>query len=639
MTRNVIRYYQSVKYYQRFIVLSRQFTDSATGKGYSGSVNKNKLLKRLNGLWKTKMIMQNHSKLLLQLKDHLSKAGYDKNLQVIFTKHWLDFLQRVTYSQMNALKKLSTLEFSKTENNNKTTDIEKCDSSKVKRENATSIVEHKGEGVTSTNSIQCKKPVVEDKASETRVQSKAASQSISDFFGGLIFNSVQSKTARLIVPPKWKINIHENISKQSITSRTRHVLNAIVTAESTASRWRRIEDLLVHIDQYPEARHYAIKEGAIKILLRTRQKVRDDQTKASIREALAILGYVEPLPGKGIKILSIDGGGMRGVLVIEMLKKLEQLTGKKTHEMFDYICGVSTGAILAAALGGHKRKSLFEISELYKELSTKVFTQSAIKGTSNLVWSHGYYDTALWEKLLQENLGEKILIKTVRDPAAPKFSAISAVVNKERVMAYVFRNYTLPHRIESLYAGSYKHKLWEAIRASAAAPSYFEEFKCGGYLHQDGGILVNNPCAVALHEAKQLWPNSPIQCVISFGTGRTPHQINDTSSKMAEIVTSSWKDKFYKILDSATDTEAVHTTLNDLLPEYVYFRFNPYLTEMLSMVEIRPEKINQLEQDAKMYIRRNEEKFQKAAEVLLEKRKIQQKVMDWIALQRKILGI
>lgn len=84
---------------------------------------------------------------------------------------------------------------------------------------------------------------------------------------------------------------------------------------------------------------------------------------------------------------------------------------------------------------------------------------------------------------------------------------------------------------------------------------------------------------------------------------------------------------------------AVHTTLNDLLPEYVYFRFNPYLTEMLSMVEIRPEKINQLEQDAKMYIRRNEEKFQRAAEVLLEKRKIQQKVMDWIALQRKISGL
>ena len=135
--------------------ICRQFTDSATGKGYSGSVNKNKLLKRLNGLWKTKMTMQSHSKLLMQLKDHLSKAGYDKNLQIIFSKHWLDFLQRVTYSQMNALKKLSTFEFSKNENDNKTADVEKCDRSQVKRETIT--VEHKGEGVISTDNIRCKK--------------------------------------------------------------------------------------------------------------------------------------------------------------------------------------------------------------------------------------------------------------------------------------------------------------------------------------------------------------------------------------------------------------------------------------------------------------------------------------------------
>ena len=84
---------------------------------------------------------------------------------------------------------------------------------------------------------------------------------------------------------------------------------------------------------------------------------------------------------------------------------------------------------------------------------------------------------------------------------------------------------------------------------------------------------------------------------------------------------------------------AVHTMLNDLLPDHIYFRFNPYLTEMLSMVEIRPDKISQMEQDARMYIRRNEEKFQKAATALLEKRQIQQKVIDWIILQRQLSGL
>lgn len=54
-------------------------------------------------------------------------------------------------------------------------------------------------------------------------------------------------------------------------------------------------------------------------------------------------------------------------------------------------------------------------------------------------------------------------------------------------MAYIFRNYVTPIGSESQYIGSHKHKIWEAVRASAAAPSYFEEFKCGDYLHQDGG--------------------------------------------------------------------------------------------------------------------------------------------------------
>lgn len=102
-----------------------------------------------------------------------------------------------------------------------------------------------------------------------------------------------------------------------------------------------------------------------------------------------------------------------------MLKKLEESTGKRVHELFDFFCGVSTGALLAYLLAIH-RKSLNEISVGYKELSLKVFKQSPLWGTSNLVWSHSYYDTSLWEELLKEHLGEEILIRTARNADCPK---------------------------------------------------------------------------------------------------------------------------------------------------------------------------------------------------------------------------
>lgn len=60
----------------------------------------------------------------------------------------------------------------------------------------------------------------------------------------------------------------------------------------------------------------------------------------------------------------------------------------------------------------------------------------------------------------------------------------------------------------------------------------------------------------------------------------------------------------------------MHTTLNDLLPSGTYFRFNPYLTEMLTMVETRPEKVAQLELDAAIYMRKNEDKFLRVCHLL-----------------------
>lgn len=90
---------------RKFFINYRQFTDSATGKDAGGNVT-NKLLCSINDIKKVKMSMPNQWKLLSQLKDYLNK-NYDKN-QINFSKDWLDILQKLTYSQLETIRKLSS---------------------------------------------------------------------------------------------------------------------------------------------------------------------------------------------------------------------------------------------------------------------------------------------------------------------------------------------------------------------------------------------------------------------------------------------------------------------------------------------------------------------------------------------------
>lgn len=64
--------------------------------------------------------------------------------------------------------------------------------------------------------------------------------------------------------------------------------------------------------------------------------------------------------------------------------------------------------------------------------------------------------------------------------------AVSAIVNQQHLSAFVFRNYSLPWKFQSQYMGCNDSEIWQAARASAAAPTYFEEYKLGNFLHQVG---------------------------------------------------------------------------------------------------------------------------------------------------------
>ncbi|NWQ70479.1 PLPL8 phospholipase, partial [Neopipo cinnamomea] len=273
------------------------------------------------------------------------------------------------------------------------------------------------------------------------------------------------------------------IARVSIDNRTRALVQALRRSTNRRVCISRVEELTYHLLEFPESRGVAIKEKVIPCLLRLRQ-ANDESLQAAVRETLALIGYTDPVKGWGIRILTIDGGGTRGLVALQTLRKLEELTGKPVHQLFDYICGVSTGAILAFMLG------LFHIplddcEELYHKLGSDVFKQNVIVGTVKMGWSHAFYDSDIWEKMLNCHSYINIIIPTNCVPPHHQVAAVSTIVNRGTPLkAFVFRNYNHFPGVKSHYIGGCQYKLWQAIRASSAAPGYFQEYVLGSDLHQ-----------------------------------------------------------------------------------------------------------------------------------------------------------
>lgn len=92
--------------------------------------------------------------------------------------------------------------------------------------------------------------------------------------------------------------------------------------------------------------------------------------------------------------------GAKGFVTIEILKKLEKLCDKPIYKIFDYICGTSTGAVLAALIGIYKLP-LDEIERQYKYFIKEIFSTNRATGIGNLVMTYAYYDTKVWENMLK----------------------------------------------------------------------------------------------------------------------------------------------------------------------------------------------------------------------------------------------
>lgn len=244
------------------------------------------------------------------------------------------------------------------------------------------------------------------------------------------------------------------------------------------------------------------------------------------------------------RIFSIDGGGLRGIIPVLILKELERRTGKRLFEMFDMVAGTSTGGLIAAgAFVGSNGKPLYtleQVEEVYSKRGNEIFPH---KGPLADIFTD---IKALKEPKYSPDGLTRVLNDLVKE------HRMSDCLIPILVPSYDLENNT-PCIFKSRNIAEDNALLYTVCRATSAAPTYLPAFECHykGLKRTciDGGVYMNNPSVAAVVEIskfktdpyyREALPNFPggVEnvhfddiCVLSLGTG---HYTDDIVKKKVE---------------------------------------------------------------------------------------------------------
>lgn len=339
---------------------------------------------------------------------------------------------------------------------------------------------------------------------------------------------------------------------------------------------------------------------------------------------------------KPFRILSIDGGGIRGIIPAMVIKALEQGTGKPMHELFDMIVGTSTGGIIALGLTLPLRDNqpydADFLLDLYSKRGGEIFYQSTMSKIMNLggLVEEKYKHEGI-VKLLKEYFQSVKLSQVL-----PGVEVMVTAYEIEKRRPWFFKSHVAK---EDASRDSY---VWEAARSTSAAPTYFEPSKIkvdeNNHLTLvDGGLFANNPTLCAYAEAKVILGKRRAQqarnaeetserglesmeveardddnkdfLVVSIGTGSAtlPYMYEDAKNWGAV----SWLSPLLSILMQGA-SETVDYQMRQLLPnttdgERHYYRFQAELApENEQLDDISEQNVNNLKLQGEKLVKNSE---------------------------------
>lgn len=332
-------------------------------------------------------------------------------------------------------------------------------------------------------------------------------------------------------------------------------------------------------------------------------------------------------PGLPKKILSLDGGGIRGALTAGYLEKLEKIIRDKHNDQkmllcdyFDLIGGTSTGAIIAALLAIGKTAT--EVKDLYLTMGGKIFKGK--RDWWNPLETFKFLKAAFSEKYLEEALTEFLGNITLGDK---RIKTGLCIVTKRADTNSVWP--LINHPDGKYYPQNKDYLVKDILRASSAAPSYFvpqllkvDEGMNGAFV--DGGVSMANNPSLQLFKVATLsgfpfhWQKGKDKLfVVSLGTGNglynlQTNQVTDNwllnwASEVPDMLMSdaSWENQtIMQWLSYCPNAKVIDREIGDLKNDFIggdnielltYLRFN----QVLSIAELNSLKIPGTTFDAK----------------------------------------
>lgn len=197
-----------------------------------------------------------------------------------------------------------------------------------------------------------------------------------------------------------------------------------------------------------------------------------------------------------MRVLAIDGGGIRGLIPALVLAEIERRSRRPIARLFDMVAGTSTGAVLACVLTRPDPMAAAQAATLYEREGPQVFDRSLVKKITSL------------GGLIDERYDARGLVASLR-------RHLGDVRLAQATTRLAITTYDLQARQALVLRTDDDMSMVDAAHASSAAPTYFEPVRVGARTLIDGGVFALNPAALAYAEAA-----GEIEVLASLGTGQ-----------------------------------------------------------------------------------------------------------------------